>query len=184
MKKPYLMIHEFKEEFFELPLHRYILTFDDGLISPYLYLDKLMKVGTQLIFSISTGIVCEKKQDKDFITAEEARIKAEEDYNYENYLLWDQIKKIRRSRNCMVAGHGHAHVRLKDIKSLTEKVKIIHEDTDRMFQEFWINMNFKPDIFCFPYNYDDKFYKGILKNKYGIKRFLGPERVDIKELVS
>ena len=29
--KPVLMIHEMREEFFDLPLHEYILTFDDGL---------------------------------------------------------------------------------------------------------------------------------------------------------
>ena len=33
--KPVLMLHEFKEEFLDLPLENYILTFDDGLYTQY-----------------------------------------------------------------------------------------------------------------------------------------------------
>ena len=35
--KPILMIHEFKEDFLNLNLEDYILTFDDGLYTQYLF---------------------------------------------------------------------------------------------------------------------------------------------------
>ena len=44
--KKILMIHEFKESFLNLPLEDYILTFDDGLFTQYLFLSELLKINT------------------------------------------------------------------------------------------------------------------------------------------
>ena len=56
--KPILIIHEFEERFFDLPLDQYILTFDDGLYTQYVFLEELKKIKTKKYFFISSGIVC------------------------------------------------------------------------------------------------------------------------------
>ncbi len=177
MKKPYLMIHEFKEEYLNLPLSEYILTFDDGLVTPYLYLPELLKLNTPLIFNISTGIICKDKQSHEFITCFDALPKALNN-NFENYMTWNQIRYIQKQPNCNISGHSHLHPKLKDIKKLTEKIKLIHNDTQTMLNIFKQELDFTPQTFCFPFNNDDLFYKGILK-EYGFKEFLGKERIDI-----
>ena len=56
--KPILMIHEFKEEFLNLPLENYTLTFDDGLYTQYKFFNEIKKIDTEKYFFISSNIVC------------------------------------------------------------------------------------------------------------------------------
>ena len=76
--KPILMIHEFKEEFFDLPLEEYILTFDDGLYTQYVFLEELKNIKTKKYFFISSDIVCPEniEQNDEYITCNEAHKKA------------------------------------------------------------------------------------------------------------
>jgi hypothetical protein len=60
--KPILMIHEIRDWMFDLPLHNYVLTFDDGLYSQYYFLDKFKTIDTEKIFFISTGILCDENE--------------------------------------------------------------------------------------------------------------------------
>ena len=50
------MIHEFKEEFLNLPLENYTLTFDDGLYTQYKFFNEIKKIKTNKFFFISSNI--------------------------------------------------------------------------------------------------------------------------------
>ena len=55
--KPYLMIHDWRREYFDLDLDQYRLTFDDGLFSQYYYFPLLKNHPDKLIFFITTSFI-------------------------------------------------------------------------------------------------------------------------------
>ena len=175
--KPILMIHEFKEDFLNLNLEDYILTFDDGLYTQYLFLDELLKINTDKYFFISSGIVCEEttKQDNTYITSYNAHKKAFNN-DFTNYMKWSQIKKIDSLDNCFIGCHSHFH-QLKTASC----VECIILDNRLMMFDFIKNLGYVPRKFCFPYNYQTPLYKEILSLK-GFKSFYGNERIDINTL--
>ena len=179
-QKPILMIHEIREWMFELPLEDYILTFDDGLYSQYYYWPKIKKIPTEKIFFISSGIVSQEKQSREFPICNIAHQKA---FNgiFEDYMTLDQIKELDRDPLVTIGGHGHNHRRLNTFTGLLAKVEYIKQDTQQMLDWFVSNLGFKPTKFCFPYNDDlDGLYPGLLK-KYGICDFYGRDRLKIED---
>mgnify|MGYP003624207817 FL=1 len=175
--KPVLMIHEFKEEYFDIPLDKYILTFDDGLYTQYKFIDELKKINTEKIFFISSNIICpeDKDQDDNFIKCIDAHKKAFNN-DFTNYMKWSQIKKIDSLDNCFIGCHSHFH-QLKTASC----VECIILDNRLMMFDFIKNLGYVPRKFCFPYNYQTPLYKEILSLK-GFKSFYGNERIDINTL--
>lgn len=175
--KPILMIHEFKERFLDLPLEKYILTFDDGLYTQYKFLEELKKIKTKKYFFISSGIVCPEnlKQSGELICCERAHTKAFKG-DYTNYIKWSQIKEIDKLDDCFIGCHSHFH----DIKT-ADCVECIIPDNRYMLEDFSKNLGYIPKYFCFPYNKRTLLYETILYNK-GFKYFYGNERLDINEL--
>ena len=175
------MIHEVREEFFELPLEDYILTFDDGLYSQYHYIDRFLKINTPKIFFISTDILCEGRQSMDFITCTDAHEKAFTG-NKENYMTLAQVKNLASLPMVSVGGHSHSHVRLTKFK-IIDKLKHIQQDTIDMIAWFESNLGFIPTKYCFPYNDNyDGLYNAALK-QYGITECYGRERIPIEQLL-
>ena len=176
--KPVLMIHEFKEDYLNLPLEDYILTFDDGLYTQYLFLNELKKIKTEKYFFISSGIICPEnnKQNDEYIECSKAHTKAF-DGDYTNYMKWTQIKELDTLGDCFIGCHSHFHN-----KKTAECVQCIITDNRYMLQDFKEKLGYLPDIFCFPYNYITPVYKEIL-NKKGFKNFYGKGRIDIKDLI-
>ena len=175
--KPILMIHEFKEDFLNLPLEDYVLTFDDGLYTQYLFLDKLLKIDTEKYFFISSGIVCpeDQIQDSSFITCVDAHKNSYKGI-YNNYMKWSQIKNINEQDNCVVGCHSHFHM-----KKTPDCVECIIADNRYMLNDFNKHLGKIPDIFCFPFNKETGLYKEIL-TKRGFNKFYGEGRIDINEL--
>lgn len=175
--KPVLMIHEFKEEFLDLPLEDYILTFDDGLYTQYKFFDKIKKIDTEKYFFISSDIVCDedKSQDDSFISCYEAHKKA---FNgdYSNYMKWSQIRELQCDDKSHIGCHSHYHK-----INTADCIECIIEDNRKMIFEFIKNLTYLPSYFCFPYNHETLTYKEILKRK-GFKKFFGKERIDINDL--
>lgn len=175
--KPILMIHEFKEDFLDLPLEDYTLTFDDGLYTQYLFFDELKKIKTKKYFFISSGIICPEngEQDNRYITCFDAHKKAFKD-DFTNYMKWSQIREINNNDDCIIGCHSHFH----QIKT-ADCVECIIRDNHLMVFNFIKNMDFIPRDFCFPYNYETPVYKEILYRK-GFNNFFGKERIDINEI--
>lgn len=182
-EKPLLMIHEFCEDYLNLPLKNYILTFDDGLYTQYLFLEELLKLNTPMIFSISTNLICpeDRKQDPKFISCKNALLRTFHD-KFDPYMKWNQIEEIFNTENCYIAAHGHLHMKISHLKSLNERVAFIKEDTEKMLSLFKEKLDFRPDMFCFPFNLKNPFYKGLLETNYGFKTFLGDERLPLEIL--
>jgi hypothetical protein len=176
-QKPILMIHEFKEDFLDLPLEDYVLTFDDGLYTQYKFINEIEKINTEKIFFISSNIICPEyiDQSDDFINSIDAHRKAFYNY-YENYMKWSQIRDINKIKDCYIGCHSHFH-KLKT----ADCVECIILDNRKMFHEFKEHLGFIPHKFCFPYNYQTPLYKEILFKK-GFTSFFGGERIDINTL--
>lgn len=179
--KPVLMIHEWKDEYKNLPLEDYILTFDDGLYTQYEALPYLKSLDTEKIFFVSTGLVCPDYQYQStiFITCQEAHQKAFEG-NVQNYMTWKQIKEIQDTDKCEIGGHSHSHTHLAKIKSLKNMYEFFKEDTRLMVNRFH-DEGIKITKYCLPYNYDNVFNTSLIK-KYNFKIY-GNERVDINSLI-
>jgi peptidoglycan/xylan/chitin deacetylase (PgdA/CDA1 family) len=180
--KPVLMIHEIREEFFDLPLENYVLTFDDGLYSQYYYYPKFKDIPTEKIYFISSGIICKDHQSTEFPSCEIAHEKAFSG-NYEDFMTLEQIKELMKDPLVTIGGHGHHHKRLKDIFKITHKAMYVIEDTKMMMSWFRENLNISPTKFCFPYNDDNHgLYEPVLKTQ-GFTEFYGRERIAIESLL-
>ena len=179
--KPVLMIHEIRDWMLELPLHEYILSFDDGLYSQYYYLDKFKAIKTEKIFFVSTNIICKENelQSLEFPSCDEAHEDFFSNGNIKNYIKWSQVKEIYNTPNCFVGGHSHNHnvygnIMVKDLyrELLDDTIKMINE-----FEQREISIS----KFCYPYNEQYVLYEPILK-KYNITDFYGKERIAIETL--
>jgi len=175
--KPILMIHEFKEDFLDLPLEDYTLTFDDGLYTQYKFINEIKKINTRKFFFISSNIICPENidQNDNFIKSIDAHKKAFAG-NYTNYMKWSQIKIIDKINDCYIGCHSHFH-KLKTASC----VECIILDNRLMLHDFIKNLGYVPREFCFPYNYQTSLYKEILSLK-GFRNFYGRERIDISIL--
>lgn len=172
--KPVLMIHEVAEWMFDLPLHEYILTFDDGLYTQYTHFDKIRAIDTDKIFFINTGIVAteQTKQSDVYIQCQVAHDKLFNTGDRAHYMNWSQIVEISNEPQCEVGGHSHMHIRYTGYNTI--------HDTKTMMKHFKQN-NLTPTSFCFPYNDDNEVYRCLLK-QYGFTNFYGRDRVDIYDL--
>jgi len=177
--KKILEIHEFHEKFKVLPLHEYILTFDDGLYSQYLQKDFLKSLGTEIYFFISSGIINKNnKQKNEIVHCAEAHEKARAG-NFENYMSWDNIHELKNMSKLFHIGyHGHEHINLQSIYNLMHKKQLIEDDVNCMINEFAKNKIY-PSTFCFPYNNEDFLLKHILQMK-GIHELFGKGRIAIE----
>jgi len=181
--KPVLMIHEIKEEFFDLPLENYILTFDDGLYSQYHYYPRFKEIPTEKIYFISSGIICNGSQSTEFPACHIAHDKAFQG-NFEDYMTLDQIKELMKDPLVSIGGHSHVHKNLKELTKVTHRAMHIMDDTKLMMNWFKENLNFTPTKFCFPYNDDnDGFYVPVLKS-VGFTEFYGKERLAIENVAN
>lgn len=172
------MIHEFREEFLDLPLQDYVLTYDDGLYTQYMY-DHL--IDATKIYFVSTNIICQETQTEELISC---RIAHERAFRGDKsaYMNLQQIETLLERGN-YVGGHSHYHKHLKSFSSLAEKVNHIKQDTELMLEWFEKNLHYQPTKFCFPYNDDmNGMYPALLK-KYGFTEFYGNERIPIEKLL-
>ena len=180
--KPILMIHQIREEMFDLPLENYILTFDDGLYSHYYYYPKFAKIPTEKIYFISSGMISNGPQSLSFPPSDKAQEKAFAG-NFEDFMNVWQLKELMKDPLVSIGAHGHSHKNLNDFASLFDKVNHIEKDTLEMLGWFKENLGFTPTKFCFPYNNDlNDLYPGLLK-KRGFTNFYGKERIAIESLM-
>lgn len=166
--KPVLMIHEVAEWMFDLPLHNYILTFDDGLYTQYIHFDKIKKIDTEKIFFISTGIVASEHtvQSDAFIQCHVAHEKLFECNDLSHYMNWSQIHEINKDSRCEIGAHSHMHITHKGFNSVNDT---------KLMNKCFAEQKLRPTSFCFPYNADNPIYRAILK-RHGYVNFYGQGR--------
>ena len=179
--KPVLMIHEIRDWMFDLPLEKFVLTFDDGLYSQFYYFDQFKQVPTEKIYFISSNIVCSEQQSLGFPICQDAHKKAFSG-NKEDYMTVNQIRELMMDPLVTIGAHSHTHTRLSNFPRLVDKINYIKKDTEQMLLWFKENLGFPPTHFCFPYNEDcEGMYPAILK-KFGFTNFYGRGRIPIETL--
>ena len=177
------MIHEIKEEYFDLPLEDYILTFDDGLYSQYYYLAEFEKIKTEKIFFISTKIICKGFQSNETPPCYEAHRKFFEEGKTEDYMTLDQLLEIKSKSYCEIGAHGHGHLDFRNSEdNIVNKLIRLKRDTEDMQAAFSKDLKIRPTKFCFPYNLEVFGHRRMLKN-FGYTDFYGSERIDIESLL-
>lgn len=179
--KPHLMIHDVQSWMFKLPLHEYILTFDDALYGQYYFLEQFKKIETQKIFFVSTNIICDEINDQrmDFPTSESAHQTFFSYQDSRDFMKWSQILEIKNTPHCFIGGHSHHHGRYDktDIRTLYNELIADTQKMINVFKEKGITVS----KFCYPYNEQYILYEEILKN-HGINEFFGKNRIAIESL--
>ena len=176
------MIHAVNEDMFSLPLHEYVLTFDDGLYSQWKYFDRLAEIDTDKLFFISTAFVCRENETVEGVSSSVAHDKARRGI-FEDFMTVDQIRQIHKTPRCFIGGHGHSHIRLAELPRLVDRIKVADDDLTQMLVEMKKLVGVTPTSFCFPYNYDiGGMYQALLKRR-GITKWYGSERIPIETLL-
>jgi peptidoglycan/xylan/chitin deacetylase (PgdA/CDA1 family) len=158
--KPVLMIHGINDSIFDLPLNDYVLTFDDGTHDHYDSFLKFQQINTRKIY---------------FIIADRIGTKG--------YLTVDEIKEMMADPQVTIGAHSYNHTNLNSLPKLFDQVFHIQKDTELMIDWFATNLNFCPNVFCFPYNNDLRGMYTVLIKKYGFTELYGHERIPVETLL-
>ena len=158
-----IMIHEVDEYTRYYLKGNEVLTFDDGLLSQYVYRDSFSDFKS--IFYICPSFIENGKNDIN-----------------QKCMTIDQINDLMTYDNFYIGCHSYSHTPLENFGSLQEKVDYIKKDTEQMTNWFFSNFNTIPTRFCYPYNEDlDGIYEAVLRT-YGFTKFHGRERTPIETL--
>ena len=154
MLKPALMIHHVTDELFQLPLEKFLLTFDDGYDNHYTSLSRFLEIPTQKIYFITCKWV-----------------------GFNGFLTIDQLKHMGSFDGVTIGAHSYEHRNLNEL-NIQERIKYITEDTEKCCTWFQQNLGYVPTKFCYPNNNSSHgIYTKILKN-YGFTDFYGSERIE------
>ena len=161
------MIHEFRKEFLKLPLDKYTLTFDDGLLSPFDFWNDIKSINNKKVFFITPSFLSMGFEGKPV----------------DAFLSIDDLLFLQGQPDVIIGAHSYTHSKIPHIKRLSDRIKNINSDTENMLEWFDVHLNMKPTSFCFPYNLYCPIYKTILEKNYGFTDFYGSERIDIETLI-
>jgi hypothetical protein len=111
-----LMVHDLKKEYFDLPLDRYRLTFDDGLYSQYYYFPLLRGLPGGLTFFIATSLIREAPAraqfDGRFIEHLKTGVysyRAFIENNREGFMVLDEVRFLAAQPGVRLGAHSHFH---------------------------------------------------------------------------
>ena len=111
-----LMIHDLRPEFFDLPLDRYRLTFDDGLYSHYYYYPLLKDHPQPLMVFITTSLIREApargRFDGRYLqpqAAAEYSHRAVIEGRRDDLMTTEEIRYLAGRPNIRIGAHSHFH---------------------------------------------------------------------------
>ena len=155
MTKPILMIHREEDWMFDLPLEKFILTFDDGYRDHWDTFDRFLQIPTKKIYFVTGGWI-----------------------GQDDFLSSDHIHEMMRHSDVEIGAHGFRHHRIarSDLDQMTDIMESEAADTVEWFQR---TIGAVPTKFCYPFNdCVHGLYTQILR-QHGFREFYGPERIDI-----
>jgi peptidoglycan/xylan/chitin deacetylase (PgdA/CDA1 family) len=110
------MVHDLRKEYFELPLDRYRLTFDDGLYSQYYYYPLLRGLSAGLTFFITTSLIREAQARVQFDGRYLEHMKtgvysyqAFVENNREGFMTVDEVRFLAEQPAVRLGAHSHFH---------------------------------------------------------------------------
>jgi len=194
MKKE-LMIHKWHDEYLNIKLDDYILSFDDGLYSQVLGIKKIISKYPQIEiqYFVSTGIIH---------VGEESQTNNESDVAHQrffdlglttDFVSYDDLRYLSNLQQVQIGFHGHKHIRpsfLKKNLSLIDQLKRWKADAQEMvfgavkFYEARLIDKTRPILYCTPYNELHDLQIAIIRkcfSNYFEQELIiiGPERMDI-----
>ena len=111
-----LMIHDIRPEYFNLPLDKYHLTFDDGLYAHYYYLPLLEKHPCTLFFFIATGFIqpggARKMFDgqyRPYLKSKRYMYQAMIENKRDFYMTVDEVRRLAHRPSVVIGAHSHFH---------------------------------------------------------------------------
>lgn len=109
-----LMIHDIKKHYFDLPLNRYHLTFDDGLFSQYYYSPLLQ--GRELLFFIPSSFIRPgparpmfEGKDIEYIQSKKYMYEAMIRNNFDAFMRIEELQDLAKADNVHLGMHSHFH---------------------------------------------------------------------------
>ena len=111
-----LMIHDVRKEYFDLPLERYRLTFDDGLYSQYYYYPLLRGLPEPLTFFITTALIREGPARPHFtgrfldhMKTGVYSFRAHIEKDLEGFMTLEEVRFLAEQPNVRLGAHSHFH---------------------------------------------------------------------------
>jgi peptidoglycan/xylan/chitin deacetylase (PgdA/CDA1 family) len=111
-----LMIHDLKKEYFELPLDRYRLTFDDGLYSQYYYYPLLAEHSWGLTYFITTSLIREAparpRFNGRFLEHMKSGVYSYQAFienNRQSFMTVDEVRYLAGQPGVRLGAHSHFH---------------------------------------------------------------------------
>ena len=111
-----LMIHDMRREYFDLPLDRFRLTFDDGLYSQYYYLPLLENHRVPLIFFIATDFIQPGSargifagEWRPYLKSKRYMYQAMIEKRRDFYMTTSEVQRLAGLDNVVIGAHSHFH---------------------------------------------------------------------------
>jgi hypothetical protein len=111
-----LMIHNIREEFFNLDLSKYQLTFDDGLYSQYYYFSLFKPNQSPRIYFIVTGLIQPGRARKTFdgqciphLKSQKYMYEAFVKKNFSQFMRLEELEILADHKEVIIGAHSHFH---------------------------------------------------------------------------
>lgn len=111
-----LMIHDVRKDYFDLPLDRYRLTFDDGLFSQYYYYPLLRDHAEPLTFFITTALIREAPARPrftgrflEYMKTGVYSFRAHIEKDLEGFMTLEEVRFLAEQPNVRLGAHSHFH---------------------------------------------------------------------------
>ena len=202
MEKQTLMIHAWHDQYLDIKLDDYILSFDDGLYSQLNGIKKIIKKfpNIEIYYYCSTNII-ESRRPKNPPKLVESDV-AHDHYfrtgSKEYFINFYDLYVLSEYNQVHIGLHGHNHLNLKKLRKeescgLHDQFKIFKEDTELMFDKYldlvqYNIIDIKDKVhYCTPYNDGNSLFTLLIKQtfKKQLKRshediiIVGDGRLDI-----
>jgi hypothetical protein len=110
------MIHDIRQEYFDLDLHRYRLTFDDGLFSQYYYYPLYQDHPGKLTYFIATSFIRPGEARPMFSGEYMAYLKPKKymyrsfiEQRFDHFMTTGEIRELAAKPNVQIGVHSHWH---------------------------------------------------------------------------
>jgi len=113
---PYLMIHDIRQEYFNLNLAPYHLTFDDGLFSQYYYYPLYSDHPEKLTYFIATSFIRPGKARSMYAGEYIPYLKPKKymyrrfiGHQFDHFMTTEEIQELSAKSNVQIGVHSHFH---------------------------------------------------------------------------
>ncbi len=174
-----LMIHKFHDEYLDLKLDDYDLTFDDGLHSQVIGIKKIISIypNIKIKFFVSTGIIHVGQEPHTFNESDVAHLRFFDLGLTSDFVSYDDLLYLSKLSQVKIGFHGHMHIKpsyLKKNLSLLDRLNVWKTDAQEMvfgaikFNESKIINKDDAFLYCPPYNEVDDLQIAIIRKAFSV----------------